>query len=378
MRMKRTGFNFMPGFETASLILLLVIFSGCSGPGMDTGKDDLSEALESLDILNESYWNENLAMFNNSYPCNDCNDQFHYWWQAHGLDVLLDGLELTGHTRFSDQVDVLYHGLLQRNGGDLFNNYYDDMLWMGLALHRAYSLTKNKVYLTRSIDLWEHVIEAWNEEFGGGIPWRTTQIDYKNTPSNAPAVILSSRLFTETGDEAYLAWAEKIYSWLKDTLVDPETGLVWDGVNRQGDGGIDKNWMFTYNQGTFTGAAIELWKATGEEGYLGDARRNVDASLEELTDSNGIFMEDGQGDGGLFKGILIRYFVDFDRAVEGDTGVRKMLHDNAEAVWDSRTADGLFGPDWRQTHDGQIDLSTHLSGVKLIVLSSKIMSTGPG
>jgi len=378
--MKKTGYNSLPlNFSAATgLLFLIVTLWGCSGFRVDSENEDPPDALEALDVLNEKYWNENLAMFNNSYPCNDCNDQFHYWWQAHGMDVLLDGLEMTGESRFSDQIDLLYRGLLERNGGDLYNNYYDDMLWMGLALNRAYSLTQKEEYLNMSIDLWEHVIKAWNEDFGGGIPWRTTQTDYKNVPSNAPAVILSARLFKMTGDETYLIWAEKIYSWLNDILVDPETGLLWDGINRQGDGEIDKNWMFTYNQGTYTGAGIELWKITGGEGYLNDARRNVDSAMEILAGSDGIFNEEGQGDGGLFKGILVRYFVEYARLVESDSTIRKTLLDNTSSVLNSQTEDGLFGPDWRQTHSGPVDLSTHLSGVKLIVLSSEFRADDPG
>ena len=34
-----------------------------------------------------------------------------------------------------------------------------------------------------------------------------------------------------------------------------------------------KNWIFTYNQGTFLGAALELYKITGEKGYLNDAKK---------------------------------------------------------------------------------------------------------
>ena len=62
-----------------------------------------------------------------------------------------------------------------------------------------------------------------------------------------------------------LEWARRIFEWQRQTLVDPETGLVWDGINRQGDGRIDKDWKFTYCQGVYIGAAVELTARRGTE-----------------------------------------------------------------------------------------------------------------
>ena len=45
----------------------------------------------------------------------------------------------------------------------------------------------------------------------------------------------------------------------------------WDGINRLGDGQIDKDWQFTYCQGYSSGAGIELYSCTGESAYLADA-----------------------------------------------------------------------------------------------------------
>ena len=260
-------------------------------------------------------------MFDNGYPCRTCDRQFHYWWQAHATDTLLDGYELTGEQGYLNQVGALRVGLLRRNGGDLINDYYDDMLWMGLAMLRAYHLTGQKHLFgarrgtlgryCRRMErcIWRHL-------------WRKSQLDYKNAPANGPAVILAARLYQITGDPEYLSWAEKIYTWLEGTLLDPETNLIWDGVNQRGDGRIDKNWLFTYNQGTYIGAGVALWEATGEAEYLEKAGRNVVAALAHFTKDDGIFHRSGQGDGGLFVGILIRYLVEYDRAVGGDVMIR--------------------------------------------------------
>lgn len=354
------------------ILLLLQRFS------FDIGRHSFDEVVgkadQSLESLFENYWNDDLKMFNNQFPCNACNQAFHYWWQAHAMDVLLDGYEITGDDQYLQYVKEMHEGLLERNGGNLFNDYYDDMLWMGLALLRAHELDGDEIYLKQAIDLWSEIESSWNDEFGGGFPWRTTQTDYKNAPANGPAVILSARLYRLIEEDEYLAWAKKTYSWLKENLVDTETGLVWDGINREGNAAIDKNWMFTYNQGTFTGAAVELWRITGDQKYLDDAMTNVEATLKDLTDKNGIFTESGQGDGGLFKGILVRYFMEYDDAVNGDPELRRVLLKNAVSVWDSKTDSGIYGPNWREKHSGTIDLSSHLSGVKLMVLTNNLCS----
>lgn len=61
-----------------------------------------------------------------------------------------------------------------------------------------------------------------------------------------------------------LVLAKQVYEWLEANLVDPETGFVWDGKNRQVDGKIDKAWAFTYNQGVRIGAGVELYRATND------------------------------------------------------------------------------------------------------------------
>src|SRR5690606_29151947 len=173
-----------------------------------------------------------------------------------------------------------------------------------------------------------------NDHHGGGIAWRKQQRDYKSVPSNAPAVILGARLFRESGGKEPLEIALGVFSWLDEKLVDPESGLLWDGINRRGDGRIDRRWLFTYNQGTYIGAALELHRATGETVYLEKARRTARAAMSRMVDENGILKEGGLGDGGLFKGIFVRYLGGLARA-EGDKGAEYVdfLGRQADALW---------------------------------------------
>jgi hypothetical protein len=100
---------------------------------------------------------------------------------------------------------------------------------------------------------------GWNETMGGGISWRKAMPYYKNTPANAPAAILAARLYKLSANPADLDWSKKIFTWLRDSLYNAQTGWVYDGINSNNDGVKNTTWKFTYNQGTFIGAALELY-----------------------------------------------------------------------------------------------------------------------
>ncbi|MGO4107585.1 glycoside hydrolase family 76 protein [Paenibacillus sp. YAF4_2] len=324
--------------------------------------------------LSSSFWDEKRGLFSNAAPCiaQLCSDPFNYWWLAHAVDVLTDGYERTGDERYTEQLVKLYQGLLDRNAGVMINDYYDDMEWMALAWLRAYDATKDDRYKQASLELWEEIKGGWNEEIGGGIAWRKEQIDYKNTPANAPAAILAARLYEHFQNEEDLDWAKKIYNWQKQTLVDPDTGLVWDGINRTGDGNIDKDWQFTYGQGVYIGAGVELYHATEDKAYLEDARQTA-ANLKDifLSPATGMLPSEGEGDGGLFKGVLVRYVGELI-AAEPDGPEQKeligILETNADSLWQYGKAEdkAVFSNSWVQTPDAVVQLSTELSGIMLL------------
>ncbi|MEK3888317.1 glycoside hydrolase family 76 protein [Bacillus sp. FSL K6-3431] len=325
--------------------------------------------------LYDNYWNEETNMFNNAYKCVNCNGQFHYWWQAHAIDTLIDAYERTGEDVHINRATALYDSIIQKNNG-ITNNFYDDMLWMGMALLRLYEHTNDQEHANAVFTLWEDIKHGWSEEFGGGIAWNKSQLDYKNTPSNAPAVILAARLYQQFGNSNDLEWAKKIYEWQKSTLVDSQTGFVWDGINRTGDGSIDKNWEFTYNQGVYIGASIELYRATKKPEYFEAALQTADTGVNRLVGNHttNILKDEGSGDGGLFKGVFIRYL---GGLVEEDPTQEKLVNfilNNADSAWEHTKSEDeiLFGSSWERTPTLNNDLSTNLSGVMLMEQAAKV------
>jgi predicted alpha-1,6-mannanase (GH76 family) len=324
--------------------------------------------------LIEHYWNDANRLFNNQSPCSGeaCEKPFHYWWQAHAADVLVDGFIRTRSPEYQDRLTGLFAGILERNGGHLYNDFYDDMEWLALAALRAFVATGVDSYRGYAVELWDKIKGGWNEEQGGGISWKKGQPTYKNTPSNAPAAILAARLYREFGRKTDLEWAHRIYRWQMGNLVDPETGFVWDGKNRNGDGGIDKDWEFTYCQGVVVGAAVELYRTTGQPSYLQQARRTAAAAANRLLGDDATFVReetrtDADGDGGLFKGIFARYLTELVLEERSDQATLDFIRTNGERLWVKGTdpARILFSHTWAELPSGSVSLSVQLSGVML-------------
>ena len=121
------------------------------------------------------------------------------------------------------------------------------------------------------------------------------------------------------------------------------------------------------------GAAVRLYEITGEPEYLRDAVKTANSVLTrpEVT-SEGLLKDEGQGDGGLFKGILVRYLADLIEQPDLGEGERaeyaQFFRFNAETFYRrGLERPGLLSsPDWRTPPEGAVDFSTQLSGLMLI------------
>ena len=120
-------------------------------------------------------------------------------------------------------IATLTRSVRLRNGGRWTNPFYDDVAWLGLAVQRAGTLARDNRVLGAVI---RQLHRGWTEDGGGGIWWRRgggADGRVKNVPANGPAAILLAR-------EGQIEFAAAITDWMAETLVDPDTGLVCDGV----------------------------------------------------------------------------------------------------------------------------------------------------
>lgn len=329
------------------------------------------------ELLQESlgrYFGGHVRPLRNWHPAGwgDWNS-LNYWWLAHAIEARLDGFERTSSRRRLEQAERIFRFVVWRNGRSLFNDYFDDMGWMGIAALRLADLTGSDRYRQAAASLWHHVRTlGWNDTAGGGIAWRKQQLSYKNTPSNGPFIILGARLYRRTGEAEYLDGATRAFDWLDRTLRRPD-GFVDDGINGKGDGRIDE-WKFSYNQGLYMGACAEL-AATGHNDLIGDSELTERAFVTERAGwaalaGDGVLVDHGDGgDVPLFKGVWYRYAAQLalspGAGTEDTERVRAHLAGGCDVLWErGLRADRLLaGPDWREPATGRVPLSAQLAAI---------------
>ena len=273
---------------------------------------------------------------------------WHYWWQAHLLDCLVDAqvrdpqpTRVAGIAR-----QIRTHRL--RNNGSWVNSYYDDMAWLALAIERAGRLAEvEKPGACKKLA--DQFVKAWVPEDGGGIPWRK-QDQFFNTPANGPAGIFLTRYLSSLGEP--LRRAQQMADWIDETLLDPETHLVFDGIKA----GSLVRAQYTYCQGVVVGLETELAARTNDERHAKRVHRLVAAIGKEMA-PDGVLKGTGGGDGGLFGGVTARYLALVATDLPGDSPedeaardtARTVVLKSAQSAWDNRqTVEGLplFGPSW--------------------------------
>ena len=67
---------------------------------------------------------------------------WHYWWQAHLLDCLVDAQRRAPNPVRAMEIAALARTVRLRNFGSWTNDYYDDIAWFGLAVQRAGPLAR--------------------------------------------------------------------------------------------------------------------------------------------------------------------------------------------------------------------------------------------
>lgn len=313
----------------------------------------------------------------NTYPDRD-NEQFNYWWLAHVVDVRVDAWHRTGKREWLEQAAHTVENIIQQNGGEIFNDYFDDMLWLGLSSLRLYDASGDDVHMERTMNLWEHINKfGWNDLQGESVCWRKMSQGYKNTPANAPFIILGNRLLNRGVDLPHSERCDVALQWMRDTLVQDD-GFVADGINREDDGKVDVDWKFTYNQGVWIGALVETAARTKDDSLLKEADRTASTCLD-IFEESGVLLDHGDGgDLGLFQGICYRYLgllydvLDEQDAVRGR--IEELVTSATDTLWKNSMKDDYLLPsnDWRKPAEQQTSYSTLLSAMMAVELRARM------
>ena len=226
------------------------------------------------------------------------------------------------------------------------DRFYDDNDWLAIDFCDYYALTKEPKYLEKAEALHAYIYSGWSEELGGGIFWCEQQRVSKNTCSNAPVTVLCMKLYELTKKPEYLEWAKKTYAWTKENLCDTTDYVYWDNIALNGKIATQK---YTYNSGQMIQAGVLLYKETGDESYLADAQRTAKGSFDHFTSMQNLpngkairfYTSSPWFNVIMFRGLKALYEVD------GNALYVNTMADNARYAWkNTRDENGLLGDDW--------------------------------
>ncbi len=263
-----------------------------------------------------------------------------FWTSAELMEMELDAYERTADKRQLTLFSQLFRGFVAKNGLDWRKNEFnDDIMWMVIACARAYLLTGNNEFLDAARSNFDVCFaRAWSTNLGGGLWWKTDNKS-KNACVNGPGAIAGMLLSRACREPAYEVKARNMFLWERARLFDSETGEVYDNIRLDGRKAYKS---FSYNQGTFVGAANLL-------GYTNDAMLAATYTMNHLCE-DGILPTYGEnGDAGGFNGICARWIARFMKDRHAQAVFQSWLQKNAEAAWQvRRPSDNLSWCNWQE------------------------------
>lgn len=322
-----------------------------SSPPDGSGATAVARARVATEVLLDSY-DEEKAWFPSS------------WWNsAVALQTIGDYMERTGDRSYLDELDHSFEtnkGSFpagERSTDEIYGNFtsraIDDAGWWALNWVTAYDLTGDQKYLDMAGTIADFMHGFWDPGTCGGGIWWNEERTYKNAVTNGQWIRLTAELHNRIpGDTAWLERSQEAWDWYAASGLVNAEGLVNDGLTDDCANNGDTVW--SYNQGLGIGAALELYRATGDPELLGSARRLADAALgsdalvtdgvlTESCDPVGRTCDDNQKQ---FKGIFMRYFSELADTT-GEARYLEFVDRQAETVWaNDRDSSERLGLRW--------------------------------
>jgi predicted alpha-1,6-mannanase (GH76 family) len=261
-----------------------------------------------------------------------------FWTQAEQMEMEMDAFERTASPRQIALFTNLFEGFIAEHGADWSkNDFNDDIMWMVIACARGCLLTDNPEFREVARANFDTCFaRAWSSDLGGGLWWKTDNLS-KNACVNGPAAIAAVLLSRACREPSYLAKARNIFLWERASLFDAGTGQVYDNIRRDGR---KAHKSFSYNQGTFVGAANLL-------GYTNEAMLAATYTMNRLCRDGLLPVYGENGDAGGFNGICVRWIVRFMKDRRAQPVFESWLQKNADAAWKvRRPADNLSWCNW--------------------------------
>lgn len=235
------------------------------------------------------------------------------WWHAANIMTTLGDLA-TVDPSIKDSISAIFANTLvqaPKSRPSFLNEFYDDEGWWALGWINAYDVTQVPEYLQAAVEIFEDMTAGWSTPCGG-IWW-----DKKHS---AVVAIANELLFSVAASLAnrkpdkrahYLDWAHRSREWFENSGLVNGQGVVNDGLNLATCAN-NGNTVWSYNQGVFLGAYVELAKADPKNSgsYLAAATSIANAAISTLSDSNQVLHDvcepSCDNTAAQFKGVFMR------------------------------------------------------------------------
>lgn len=404
-----------------SLLAAVAIFSGVNECAAAAGRGKsapvgMREVWRAYDAFNEVYLDRGKYIYKSDSEVEAAVDRFNgaaaIWCQPIYWDMAMNAAALaerSGERRrarvYRDLCRRIFEGERAHYAGFDFDDnnentgwfIYDDIMWWTISLARAYEAFGDEEYLRLSERSFSRVWYGSDrvgdtgsyDEVAGGMFWRWYPIadpepnrpgDGKmaciNFPTAVAALTLSGCVPADRraagGEkpvghtrERYFEMGREIYEWGVANLFDAATGRVAD--SRHGTG--EPDWKtHVYNQGTFIGASVLLYRATGDKRYLDNAVAAADYVVREMSHDGILPFESG-----IEQGIYTAIYAQYMAMLVYDCGQRQylpFLRGNIAAGWANRDAgrDICGGEYARPLAAGECVDSYSASGIPALML----------
>lgn len=213
------------------------------------------------------------------------------------------------------------------------SRFYDDNQWIGITAMDTYARTGKKAYLETGKLIYRYMMTGYDTITGGGLYWKEDEKKSKNTCSNGPGIILAMQLYRATKQQGYLDTALLLYRWVNQKLKAPN-GVFYDNVE-VANGNLVK-WLFSYNAGTMLQANVYLYEATGAVEFLNEARAIAKAATAYFL-SGGKFR-----DAYWFNAVLLRGYEHLLRHDADTTHIVAFRNCLDQELLHHKSANGLF------------------------------------
>lgn len=300
------------------------------------------DASIAIDSFFEAFYEKEYGV---CYATSEKKDRAAIWVQATYWDMISNAFKRTNNPKYMHLMNDFFQGMHRRYDNFNWGNaqvwfIYDDIMWWVISLARGYELTGNSAYLELSESGFERVWSgypgidegSYDLENGGMYwGWHANQRG-KMACINFPTVIGAMTLYNATKEELYLQKAKNVYAWGREVLFDQTEGKVADHQVP----GDPTNWKtHLYNQATFIGAAVLLYKKTKEQSYLEDAILAADYTKNVMSDEDGMLNYESGIEQGIYAAIFAQYISPLIYDC-GQSQYKNWLRYNINTAWKNR------------------------------------------